>query len=71
MRYTERLIRTIREEEIALTEYRDYADALQRIGHFLDDVYMRKRIHSALGYLTPVEFEEQWLHRQAAEVIVI
>jgi transposase InsO family protein len=69
--YAERLIRTIREEEIALTEYRDYAHALQQIGCFLDDVYMHKRIHSALGYLTPVEFEEQWLYRQAAEVIVI
>ena len=69
--YAERLIRTIREEEIALMEYRDYAHALQQIGCFLDDVYMHKRIHSALGYLTPVEFEEQWLYRQAAEVIVI
>lgn len=69
--YAERLIRTIREEEIALMEYQDYADALQQIGRFLDDVYMHKRIHSALGYLTPVEFEEQWLYRQAAEVIVI
>jgi len=69
--YAERLIRTIREEEIALTEYQDYAHALQQIGRFLDDVYMRKRIHSALGYLTPVEFEEQWLCRQAAEMVVI
>lgn len=69
--YAERLIRTIREEEIALTEYQDYADALQQIGRFLDDVYMHKRIHSALGYLTPVEFEEQWLYRQAAELVVI
>jgi putative transposase len=69
--YAERLIRTIREEEIALTEYQDYAHALQQIGRFLDDVYMHKRIHSALGYLTPVEFEEQWLYRQAAELVVI
>lgn len=69
--YAERLIRTIREEEISLTEYQDYAHALQQIGRFLDDVYMHKRIHSALGYLTPVEFEEQWLYRQAAEMVVI
>ncbi|MBF6592774.1 MAG: IS3 family transposase, partial [Ktedonobacterales bacterium] len=51
--YAERLMRTIKEEEVALTEYRDFADAYAQIGCFLDDVYQRKRIHSALGYLTP------------------
>jgi putative transposase len=58
--YAERLMRTIKEEEVALTEYRDYADARRQLGRFLDGVYNRKRIHSALGYLTPVEFEQQW-----------
>jgi putative transposase len=58
--YAERLMRTIKEEEVALTEYRDYADARRQLGRFLDAVYNRKRIHSALGYLTPVEFEQQW-----------
>jgi transposase InsO family protein len=58
--YAERLIRTIKEEEVDLSEYLDYHDACHQIGRFLDDVYMRKRIHSSLGYLTPAEFEAQW-----------
>jgi len=62
--YAERLMRTIKEEEVALSEYRNYADAYQQLGHFLDEVYTHKRIHSALGYLTPVTFEQQWRARQ-------
>jgi putative transposase len=58
--YAERVIRTIKEEEVALTEYRDFADARAQIGRFIDDVYRTKRIHSALGYLTPAEFEANW-----------
>jgi transposase InsO family protein len=58
--YAERLMRTIKEEEVELTEYADYADALRQIGRFIEAVYNRKRIHSALGYLTPEEFEQQW-----------
>jgi putative transposase len=55
--YAERVIRTIKEEEVYLNEYEDFADAYRRIGHFIGDVYQTKRIHSALGYLTPAEFE--------------
>ena len=58
--YAERLMRTIKEEEVNLSEYRDFADAQRQLTRFLDDVYNVKRIHSALGYLTPREFEEQW-----------
>lgn len=58
--YAERFMRTIKEEEVDLTEYRDFTDAQIQIGHFIEDVYNRKRIHSALGYLTPVEFELAW-----------
>lgn len=64
--YAERLVRTIKEEEVDLSEYEDYADAYHHLGRFLDEVYMLKRIHSALGYLTPAEFESQWLREQAA-----
>lgn len=58
--YAERLIRTIKEEEVYLADYQDFADAQRNIRRFLDDVYNVKRIHSSLGYLTPTEFEEQW-----------
>ena len=63
--FAERLMRTIKEEQVDLSEYHDYADARRQIGHFLEDVYMHKRIHSSLGYLTPVEFEAQWTRSRA------
>lgn len=62
--YAERLIRTIKEEEVELSDYHDFADALAQIGRFIDDVYRTKRIHSALGYLTPAEFEAAWRAQQ-------
>jgi transposase InsO family protein len=58
--YAERLMRTIKEEEVDLSEYLDLDDARRQIGCFIEDVYMTKRIHSALGYLTPTEFEAAW-----------
>lgn len=58
--YAERVIRTIKEEEVYLSDYRDFGDAYAQIGQFIDQIYQTKRIHSALGYLTPAEFESQW-----------
>lgn len=63
--YAERLIRTIKEEEVYLSDYQDFTEAHQQLGHFLDDVYNCKRIHSALGYLTPLEFAGGWALRAA------
>ena len=58
--YAERFMRTIKEEEVDLSDYQDFMDALGQIGNFIEDVYMTKRIHSSLGYLTPAEFEAAW-----------
>ena len=60
--FAERLIRTIKEEEVYLSDYANMAEARQQIGHFINVVYRRERIHSALDYLTPAEVEEGWLH---------
>lgn len=65
--YAERLMRTIKEEEVALSEYIGYNDAYRQIGRFLDEVYQHKRIHSSLGYLTPAEFERSWQDQQARQ----
>jgi hypothetical protein len=64
--FAERLMWTIREEEIDLSEYRDFAAAYGQLGRFLDDVDNRKRIHSSPGYLTPAASERQWLRGQKA-----
>jgi len=53
----ESFIKTLKYEEVYRTEYRDLAEARASIGVFLEKVYNQKRLHSALGYLPPVEFE--------------
>ncbi len=58
--FAERLMRTIKEEEVALNEYTHFDSAKRHLGRFIDDVYHFKRIHSSLGYLTPAEFAEKW-----------
>jgi len=63
--FAERLMRTLKEEEVSLHEYRDYDDARSHIARFLDDVYMHKRLHSALGYVPPVEFEASYYRAQS------
>ncbi len=53
----ERFMRTVKEEHVDYSEYNNFEDAFGQIKHWLEVVYMRERIHQALDYLTPVEFE--------------
>ena len=59
--YAERLIRTLKEEEVHINDYQNITEARDRIGHFITHVYNLKRPHSALGYLTPMEFQRKTL----------
>jgi putative transposase len=55
----ESFMKTLKYEEVYRTEYRNLADARGRIGEFLEGVYNEKRLHSALQYLAPNEFERR------------
>jgi putative transposase len=55
----ESFMKTLKYEEVHRNEYRDLAEARSEIGTFLEKVYNRKRLHSALGYLPPAEFEDR------------
>jgi putative transposase len=54
----ESFMKTLKYEEVYRNEYRDLEDARTSIGQFLDAVYNRHRLHSALAYRTPAEFEK-------------
>ncbi|HEY7852335.1 MAG TPA: integrase core domain-containing protein, partial [Caulobacteraceae bacterium] len=53
----ESFMKTLKTEEVDARRYRDLADACAAIGQFIDTVYNRQRLHSALDYLSPEEFE--------------
>lgn len=55
----ESFMKTLKYEEVHRNEYRDLGEARSCIAEFLEKVYNKKRLHSALGYLPPAEFEAQ------------
>ena len=65
----ESFMKTLKYEEVHRNEYRDLAEARASIREFLEKIYNQKRLHSALGYLPPAEFEANLalqIHKEAA-----
>ena len=59
----ESFFRSLKMEEVYLKDYRDFEEAEENIGEFIEEVYNKKRLHSSLGYLPPVEFEAKYALR--------
>lgn len=62
----ESFMKTLKYEEVYLSEYIDIEDARESIGYFIEQVYNLKRLHSAIGYLPPAEFEQLWDDKELA-----
>jgi Integrase core domain len=54
----ESFMKTLKYEEVYRNEYRDFQEAHASVGEFLERVYNERRLHSALGYRSPAEFEQ-------------
>jgi putative transposase len=55
--YAESFMKTLKYEEVYMTEYANINEARRQIAHFVEEVYNKKRLHSAIGYMPPAEFE--------------
>jgi putative transposase len=66
----ESFIKTLKEEEIDARPYRDYDDLRLHIQEFIDQVYNQTRMHSALKYQSPMEFEQSRTPRMPAPLVL-
>ena len=64
---TERMMRTIKEELIWLNDFTSFEQAKNALKHWIENDYNKLYVHSALGYVSPEEFEKQFHEKLVAK----
>lgn len=65
--FIEAFFKTLKREEVYFREYQDLKAVLKHLPKFIEEVYNKKRLHSSLGYESPVEFENKILKLNPAD----
>jgi len=68
--FIESFFKTLKAEEVYLWEYETFADVIDRVPYFIDDVYNSRRLHSSIGYLPPEEFEDIFIKNKSCDLVV-
>jgi transposase InsO family protein len=64
--YVESFIKTLKHEEVHMTEYEDFNDAYKNIEKSIEGAYNKRRLHSSIGYRPPAKFEEQYALKEVS-----
>jgi putative transposase len=67
----ESFFRTLKVEEVYISDYETYDDVLDLVPYFIEEMYNRKRLHSSLGYMPPEEFEDKFNKNKAHQLVLI
>ena len=67
----ESFFRTLKVEEVYMSDYETYEDVLASIPYFIEEMYNRKRLHSSLGYMPPEEFEDKFNKNKSHQLVLV